>query len=334
LNLPTDLKFPHPDHPNFCHLKNLLDLFYIFLPIIRIYKAELRHPSISKTISNFYKLLYLFASCPSPSYISAIFLQLQQYEVWKSLYPTFWESVQHNSILFNEDMGEISLSTLSENSPTVLQNVDLLSKSYLASGYYRCTLDSTELLFQKVPEKPMSIVRLALKAKATTFILTHLLSLHSSQPFPHYSALPAKVYKLNPQQTKPNLTSPFPIILKTPEQTQLILQRYAARTHKLLSPKQPKQQKQKRKRDASTIMVESSSEEEDEWENEKSDEDDIDHDIIAILSYKKKTVRGESRDFFEVEFSPPEKDGTCIRWVEHSELIDKEALIEAFFQEL
>jgi hypothetical protein len=73
----TDISHPH--HVNFNHFQNLLDLIFIFLPVLKLYKAQLRHSSLSVTLFNFQRLLYIFMSCPSPSYISALLLQLHQF---------------------------------------------------------------------------------------------------------------------------------------------------------------------------------------------------------------------------------------------------------------
>jgi len=69
----------HPEHINHFYLQNLLNLFFTFLPILKLYKAQLRTSDIFTTINNLQRLLYVLISCPSPSYISALILQISQF---------------------------------------------------------------------------------------------------------------------------------------------------------------------------------------------------------------------------------------------------------------
>lgn len=225
----------HPSHVNHSHLRNLLDLLYVFIPVIKLYKAQLRDSRLETYIANTERILFLLVSCPSPSYISALLLQLQQLSVWKEELPQTYLHLLQNSNLLNEDLGEISLSKIRQYSPTIIQTPELLAKNYLSSGMY----SSLNLLDKKVRQPGRAtLVQTQLKNKISSFLLQYYFpKISLSSPYTYYSPLPSNVFKLNPRTSPPSQSSPFPIILKTHEEATDLLSKYAENCHKLLLPK-------------------------------------------------------------------------------------------------
>jgi hypothetical protein len=46
----TDISHPH--HVNFNHFQNLIDLIFVFLPVLKLYKVQLRTSSLPVTLLN------------------------------------------------------------------------------------------------------------------------------------------------------------------------------------------------------------------------------------------------------------------------------------------
>jgi hypothetical protein len=90
----------------------------------------------------------------------------------------------------NEDLGEVSLSKLRENSPTVLQTLNLLHNHYVSAGFYKSFQNSLNGI--KTSEKKISSRSLDLKNKIANFILhKYFVGISSAVPYPYFSPLPA-----------------------------------------------------------------------------------------------------------------------------------------------
>jgi hypothetical protein len=86
----------------------------------------------------------------------------------------------------NEDLGEISLSKLKENSPTVLQTPTLLYNHYISSGFYKSFQNSPNHI--KTSQKKISFKRSNIKNKIAAFILhKYFVGISPSVPFHYYS---------------------------------------------------------------------------------------------------------------------------------------------------
>jgi len=225
----------HPFHINHSHLRNLLDLLYVFIPVIKLYKAQLRNNTLQTYIANTERILFLLISCPFPSYISALLLQLQQLSFWKEGFPQAYLHLLQNSNLLNEDLGEIFLSKICQYFPTIIQTPELLAKNYLSSGMY----SSLNILEKKVRQPGRDfLLQTQIKNKIFYFCLHHYFpKISSSDPYNYYPPLPSNVFKLNPRTFLPSQSSPFPIILKTRQEVTDLLFKYTENCHKLLLPK-------------------------------------------------------------------------------------------------
>lgn len=342
---PTITDVTHPEHINHSHLQNLLNLFFTFFPVLKLYKAQLRTSDIFTTINNLQRLLYVLISCPSPSYISALILQLSQFYSWEINYPQVLQHVCQRASFLNEDLGEISLSKLREASPTVSQNPDLLSSQYLSTGMYASFNVSSPL-----PKKACrpTFVRQILQKKVKNFLLNvYLPQISAPEPYLYYSSLPSRTFKLNPTTTKPDLTSPFPIILKTNTVVEELLKKYTEHCYKLLAPKLPKKNggkggkakkgSKKRTRNISQFEVEEDSEEEELWNGELDDDgeenENVDHVFQDILKHRSKKVGGQKIYEYLVEFDPPDSKGRNTDWIPEDELYDCEELIAKYWNE-
>jgi hypothetical protein len=331
-------------HPNHIHLCNLLNLFHVFLPIILLYKKELRSSSLQCKIQNYHRLLYLFCSCPSPSYISALFLQLQQFHVWKLDFPQVLEFFNNNATLLMEDLGELSLTSINRYTPGVIQSTDLLSKNYLLSGYYS-TIPSSDL--KPTPQRTQKISHL-LKAKVVNFLSTYMEDLQKPTPYSYYPKLPPHTHKLNPSSISPSISLSPPLILQPPDKCNLLLKKYATKCFSLLGKANPKSAPKNRKapgaskklkkttREDEEIYEEEEEYEEEDWElmdnNEKDDEQD--HQFLFILQHKTYAREGGQKGYtYLVEYEPADADGTNQEWMDETELIDCEALLEDYWGE-
>ena len=328
----------HPNHVNHTHLQNLLNLFYVFIPVLKMYKAQLRDPKLGSLTANLQRLLYIFVSCPSPSYISALFLQLSQFYSWEGDLPDVLQHLLNNASLLNEDLGEISLSKIREHSPTIRQSPDLLSKHYMLSGMYS-SFDVNGSLKVKYPSK-VGMLRIQLKLRISSYFTTVFLpKISSSVPYLYFQSLPPSVYKLKPKVTPPSVSAPPSIILKTKQESQKLLLTYAANTYKLLQPKEKRQKKQKKATTTTKDAENSRMSEEDEDEEEgdavwtshiEEEEESPDYQFVSILSHKKSK---EKEILFLVELDSLDNKGRATKWIPESELFDCEELLLKYWNE-
>jgi len=228
----------------------------------------------------------------------------------------------------------------------VSQNSYFLSSQYLSTGMYSSFNSSFPL--PKTSYRP-TLVRQILQKKVKNFLLNvYLPQISAPQPYLYYSPLPSRTFKLNPSTTKPDLTSPFPIILKTNTVVEELLEKYTRHCFKLLSPKLPKKggggkekkatkSSKKRARKVSEFEVEEDSEEEELWNGTLDDDDgednEVDHVFQDILKHRSKKVGGQKIYEYLVEFDPPDSKGQNTDWIPEDELYDCEELIAKYWNE-
>jgi len=335
----TDISHPH--HVNFNHFQNLLDLMFVFLPVLKLYKLQLRTSSLPVTLLNLQRLLYIFMSCPSPSYISALLLQLHQFYSWDKEFPAFLQFFATNASLLNEDLGEISLSKIRQHAPFILQNPTLLSKHYMMSGVYSAM--NIKLPKEEGRKRP-NPWRIKLKQGIVDFLMKEYIPKVSlPTPYLYFFPLPSNVFKLNLKSSQPTNSAPVQIILKTKKQTQQLLEKYVNNCYRLLNPNKKAPQKRKKQQKQHSPEEESDDSEEDGdelWNGElenMEEEGEVDHELIEILAHRNKqiTIDGTIHKELQylVEFHPPDNDGKSQKWMPESELLDCEKLLEKYWQE-
>jgi hypothetical protein len=139
----------------------------------------------------------------------------------------------------NEDLGEVSLSKLRENSPMVLQTPTLLHNHYVSAGFYKAFQNS--LSWIKTSEKKIVSRSPDLKNKIAGFILhKYFVGISSAVPYPYFSPLPTRVWKLAPTVLL-SKTAPLPVFLKSLSETQQLLSRYVDKSYNLLKKPKPAQ---------------------------------------------------------------------------------------------
>jgi hypothetical protein len=129
------------------------------------------------------------------------------------------------------------LSTLRENSSTVLQSPTLLNDHNISGRFYKSFQNSRNST--KISGKKSSSRKLNIKNKIADFILHKFLSRISSYDPYYFPPLPARVWKLIPTSLSSESISP-PVFLKSSKETENLLSQYVVKCYNLLKPKTTK----------------------------------------------------------------------------------------------